>query len=1184
MTKRNSQLPIIRLLALLSLTCLVLVGTDGSGSVGAQAPVTQTAGASSILMLRVYYQDRAEYIRLANEFGLEEAQSPRGYLLLPADQAMLDTLRARGLRVAIDQAETDKINANPPIFGHNADTFFGGYYTVEEMEAFLGQKQTQYPTLAQRVDYGDTWCKTHPGQCTLPNNWNGYDMYAMRITNQNIPGPKPVFWFNAGLHPRELVPPEVAIRYINWLLDGYNTNADARWLVDYHEIWIVPMSNPDGHHIVENGEATPRTQRKNADKDDGCTTWPPTGANQFGTDLNRNFPFMWACCGGSSGVPCNLTYRGPAQDSEEETQAITSKVRALIADQRGPNDNDPAPITTTGIFMDMHSNARLTLYPWGQTFDPAPNSTDLRNIAKHMSAPSLGGNGYHMEQSVGLYPTDGASDDWEYGELGGPGFTIELASGGSFMPPYTAVETDWNANRNALIHMSKISRMPYLMTRGPDTNLVSATPMTVTQGTPANLTSTINYNWAHTDPVETNSYLQNVAAAEYYIDTPPWAGGTPLIMAAADGSYNSPTEAVQATVNTASLAPGRHVLLVRGRGVNDYSGYQSWGAISATFLDVLPGGGSTSTPTAIQGTPATSTRTVTNTRTSTPTNGPSATPISGNRYCSTQSISIAPNGPASPYPANINVTGLSGTVTGVTVELNGTLHEFMDDVDIMLVGPQGQTVILLSDAGGTCNHLPSTTLFSDGAPPFPDEGCAGGTQYVFSPSNYGENPDPFPTPAPGPPYGTTLSAFNGTNPNGTWSLYVVDDYPAFGGIMSGWCISIAVTAGTPATAPPTGTPVSTPPVTYTPTVTGAGCAALFGTGSSTCAAPSVYDYTFTFYNESGCTTSATGPATLTFEVGETLSGPFGAIDVQTRTVTFPPGPAYVSFQGVMTETNIPSQFTAYRITFNASAVRQLAYATTTPNYLCGQATATSTRTSISTSTTTSTATNTPTGTPPTVTPTSTACALQFTDVPTDHTFYTYIQCLACRGIINGYSSGCETGNPCFRPGNLVTRGQIAKIVSNSAGFSEPAGAQQFEDVPPGSTFFDFIWRLADRGIVSGYLCGGPGEPCVPPDNLPYFRPNNNVTRGQLSKIVSEAAGFSEPAGAQQFEDVPPGHTFYAWIWRLTSRGIINGYPCGGLGEPCIPPDNRPYFRPGANATRGQASKIVANTFFPECAP
>jgi hypothetical protein len=225
---------------------------------------------------------------------------------------------------------------------------------------------------------------------------------------------------------------------------------------------------------------------------------------------------------------------------------------------------------------------------------------------------------------------------------------------------------------------------------------------------------------------------------------------------------------------------------------------------------------------------------------------------------------------------------------------------------------------------------------------------------------------------------------------------------------------------------------------------------------------------------------------------------------------------------------------------------------------------------------------TPTVTPPAATdtptpgPTSTACPIQFSDVPVGSTFYQFIRCLACRGIINGYPDGT------FKPNNNVTRGQLSKIVSNSAGFSDPA-TQMFEDVPPGSTFFDYIGRLASRGYINGYPCGGAGEPCVPPGNLPYFRPNANATRGQISKIVSNAAGFQDPVSGQTFQDVPPGSTFYEFIERLAGRGVMSGYPCGSVPtEPCVPPENRPYFRPNNNATRGQTSKIVANTFFPAC--
>jgi hypothetical protein len=204
-----------------------------------------------------------------------------------------------------------------------------------------------------------------------------------------------------------------------------------------------------------------------------------------------------------------------------------------------------------------------------------------------------------------------------------------------------------------------------------------------------------------------------------------------------------------------------------------------------------------------------------------------------------------------------------------------------------------------------------------------------------------------------------------------------------------------------------------------------------------------------------------------------------------------------------------------------------------------------------------------------------ACELGFSDLPADSTFYPYVRCLACQGIITGYDDGT------FRPNANITRGQLSKIVSNAIGLNGPAGERLFEDVPAGSTFYDYIQRLAQLGVVSGYPCGGnEGEPCSA-SNYPYFRPNGSATRSQIAKIVSNAAGFSEPQTGQTFEDVAPGSTFHLFIERLASRGVMAGYDCGGEGEPCGS-GNRPYFRPGNNATRGQLSKIASKTFFPDC--
>ena len=212
----------------------------------------------------------------------------------------------------------------------------------------------------------------------------------------------------------------------------------------------------------------------------------------------------------------------------------------------------------------------------------------------------------------------------------------------------------------------------------------------------------------------------------------------------------------------------------------------------------------------------------------------------------------------------------------------------------------------------------------------------------------------------------------------------------------------------------------------------------------------------------------------------------------------------------------------------------------------------------------------------TVIPTVGTCELHFSDVEPGSTFFDQIMCLSCMGFTNGYSDGS------FRPNNEITRGQLAKVVSNTAGITQPEVPtnQSFEDVPVGSTFYMYIERMAASGIIGGYACGGPGEPCGP-TNRPYFRPSANATRGQISKIVSNAAGLTDTPTEQTFEDVPSSHTFYVWIERLAMHDMMSGYACGGPGEPCGP-TSRPYYRPTMNATRGQTSKIVANGFYPDC--
>jgi subtilisin-like proprotein convertase family protein len=156
-------------------------------------------------------------------------------------------------------------------------------------------------------------------------------------------------------------------------------------------------------------------------------------------------------------------------------------------------------------------------------------------------------------------------------------------------------------------------------------------------------------------------------------------------------------------------------------------------------------------------------------------------------------------GKASAYPSNIVVSGLTGTVGKVTVTLSNVTHSFPDDFDVLLVGPSGERALIMSDVGGgqdfnngtltfdqtAANLIPDSTPFSSG---------------TYKPSNYAGEPtlepdgiDIFPSPGPGQGnFPSDLNVFNGTVPNGTWQLFIVDDENGDSGMIAGgWSMTIS---------------------------------------------------------------------------------------------------------------------------------------------------------------------------------------------------------------------------------------------------------------------------------------------------------------------------------------------------------------------------------------------------------
>ncbi len=566
---------------LLSLVALgVLLAGLLPGTLGAQDTLPGSDTARRVVRVD-YGGAQGSLDSLAGRLDVWEVDRAAGTLVALVTPQEETALRAEGYGLEVLRVLEEGIEAPLDPRYYYYDNFYSNSYDRYVVD-FLQAVNSAYPDIVELIDIGDAWMAGQPGE-------HHRDLWVLRITNEDIAYgeilEKPAFVLHAEVHAREVATPELAIRYIKYLTSGYDgqggygVDPDVTWLVDWHVAYVEVMANPDGHWANEQDINAYR--RKNMDWDDGCT-YP----DSWGVDLDRNHSFLWGCCGGSSGSPCDETYRGPLKASEPETSAFQDYVMQVVPDQNGPNGDDEvppaAPPDTKGFLISLHSYADEILWPWGWTTSPAPNDAGLEAIARKMCQID----GYFSPTGA-MYTVDGATRDWSYGKLGIPSYVFEVGpdygSCAGFFPPFGCVDgidgmprDFWAENRPVFLYAHKITRSPYTAVYGPDTLWVNVDPVTVPQGQPAVLTAGLQdqrYGGDPTDPI---------GGAEYFLDEPGADGGG-TAMAPSDGSWGGAYEQATATVDTSSLTPGRHYLLVHGKTVND-----EWGPLTAVFLDVEP--------------------------------------------------------------------------------------------------------------------------------------------------------------------------------------------------------------------------------------------------------------------------------------------------------------------------------------------------------------------------------------------------------------------------------------------------------------------------------------------------------------------------------------------------------------------------------------------------------------------
>lgn len=541
------------------------------GSAPAAVVAAEPAAADRDLsIVRIEVAGREEIDFLARWIDIWDADPDRGMVIAAVDRDGIEVLHDFGFRFSLDEAMTQKYRR--PLVALEGQTEgipgYPCYRTVEETLADGAALAAAYPDLAEWIDIGDSWEKTEPG------GLDGYDLMVLRLTNEvnGIPAAdKPDLWVMGAIHSRELVTAETVTRFGEHLLANYGADPDVTWLLDHHEIHLLLQANPDGRKHAETGE----WWRKNTNGN-YCG---PTSSNR-GADLNRNFNFQWACCGGSTGDPCDTTYRGASPASEPETQAIQTYVSSSFPDWRPDDLVTAAPDNATGIFIDVHSSGGDVLTAFGFQDPFPPNDTQILRLARKFSYFT----GYYARLGS-IYTVDGATKDFGYGRMGMPAFTFEL--GTEFFQDCASFEsTIYPDNLEALLYAARAVRAPYTQSSGPEVTTPAATPSTPLPGQTVAVTAVIDDSRFGPGETSPSASVETIAAAELYVDTPPWqSGATAVPMTAVDGAFDSTVEAVTGSVSTAALTDGRHTVFIRAQ---DGAGY--WGTVRAVFVWVLDPG------------------------------------------------------------------------------------------------------------------------------------------------------------------------------------------------------------------------------------------------------------------------------------------------------------------------------------------------------------------------------------------------------------------------------------------------------------------------------------------------------------------------------------------------------------------------------------------------------------------
>lgn len=347
----------------------------------------------------IYTDSKTPAQLFATGIEINKADRNNQWFIAEISQSEINTIAAAGFRYEVlipdmEKFYTSRFNEKTPITDNDRALneewpqpvnfslgTCGGFSTIDEMIAQLDLMHSLYPSLIS---------VKHPLSDTVTTN-QGINIYYVRISdNPEVTENEPEVLYSGMHHAREPIGMQHLLYYMWYLLENYNSDPSIKHLVDNTQMYFVPVFNIDGYtyNITTNpaGGGSWRKNRRN------------NGDGSYGIDVNRNYGYQWGYDNtGSSPNPSSDLFRGTAPFSEPETRMMKYFCEAH----------------NFQIALNYHSFSNLFLYAWGWSPTPPPDNTIFDIYAQQMTHESKYTYG---PANTTIYPTNGGSDDWMYGE------------------------------------------------------------------------------------------------------------------------------------------------------------------------------------------------------------------------------------------------------------------------------------------------------------------------------------------------------------------------------------------------------------------------------------------------------------------------------------------------------------------------------------------------------------------------------------------------------------------------------------------------------------------------------------------------------------------------------------------------------------------------------------------------